>query len=147
MIKTSYEETMTNFKEYSTTSYPETKCGAHTVISTRCITNTNQSRYHSQCTVCHQILLLLVEHRASMKSFQALRSPAIPLTSFHDFLCFLSHPLLSFATFSSAYLSFYIPEYSNLMQSSLFLLFLYVMCAQSNSIFFFLSNFLLTSDG
>jgi hypothetical protein len=26
-----------------------------------------------------------VEQRASMKSFQALRSPAIPLTSFHDF--------------------------------------------------------------
>jgi hypothetical protein len=32
----------------------------------------------------HQVLLLLVEHRASMKSFQALRTPAIPLTSFHD---------------------------------------------------------------
>jgi len=32
----------------------------------------------------HQFLLLLVEHRASMKSFQALPSPAIPLTSFHD---------------------------------------------------------------
>jgi len=30
------------------------------------------------------------------------------------FLCFLSHPLLSFATFSSAYLSFNIPENSNL---------------------------------
>ena len=27
-----------------------------------------------------------MEHRASMKSFQALRSPAIPLTSFHDLL-------------------------------------------------------------
>ena len=37
----------------------------------------------------HQILLLLVEHRASMKSFQALRSPAIPLTSFHDLLVLL----------------------------------------------------------
>ena len=32
----------------------------------------------------HWILLLLVEHRASMKSFQALRSPTIPLTSFHN---------------------------------------------------------------
>ena len=31
----------------------------------------------------HQFLLLLVEHRASMQSFQTLRSPAIPLTSFH----------------------------------------------------------------
>ena len=37
----------------------------------------------------HQILLLVVEHRASMKSFQALRSPAIPLTSFHDLLVLL----------------------------------------------------------
>ena len=40
-----------------------------------------KQKYHH-----HQILSLLVEHRASMKSFQALRSPAIPLTSFHDFL-------------------------------------------------------------
>ena len=37
----------------------------------------------------HQFLLLLVEHRASMKSFQTLRSPAIPLTSFHDLPVFL----------------------------------------------------------
>jgi len=37
----------------------------------------------------HQILLLLVEQRASMKSFQALRSPAIPLTLFHDLLVLL----------------------------------------------------------
>ena len=43
------------------------------------------------------------------------------------FLCFLSHPLLSFAKFSSAYLSFYIFEDSNLMQFSLLLLFLYVI--------------------
>ena len=33
------------------------------------------------------------------------------------------------------------------MQFSLLLPFLYVMCVQSNSIFFFLSDFLLTSDG
>jgi hypothetical protein len=33
-----------------------------------------------------------VEHRASMKSFQALRSPAIPLTSFHDLPVFLISP-------------------------------------------------------
>ena len=39
----------------------------------------------------HQVLLLLVEHRASMKNLQALRSPAIPLTSFHD----LPVPLIS----------------------------------------------------
>ena len=37
----------------------------------------------------HQILLLLVQHRAYMKIFQALRSPAIPLTSFHDLLVLL----------------------------------------------------------
>jgi len=37
----------------------------------------------------HQILSLLVKHRASMKSFQTLRSPAIPLTSFHDLLVLL----------------------------------------------------------
>ena len=52
------------------------------------------------------------------------------------FLRFLSHPLLFFATFSSAYFSFYIPEDSNLMQFSLLLLFLSVMCVRSNSIFF-----------
>ena len=61
------------------------------------------------------------------------------------FLCVLSHPLLSFTTFSLAYLS-YVLEDSNLMQFFLLLLFLYVMCVQSNSIFFFLSDFLLTSD-
>jgi hypothetical protein len=63
------------------------------------------------------------------------------------FLCFLSHPPLPFATFSSPYLSLYIPEDSNLMQFSLLPLFLYVMCVQSSSIFFFLSALLLTSDG
>ena len=39
----------------------------------------------------HQVLLLLVKHKTSMKSFQALRSPVIPLTSFHD----LPVPLIS----------------------------------------------------
>jgi hypothetical protein len=34
-----------------------------------------------------------VQHRDSMKSFQALRSPALPLTSFHDFPV----PLISFS--------------------------------------------------
>jgi len=50
----------------------------------------------------HQILLLLVEHRVSMKNFQALPSPAVPLTSFHDLLVllisssvFLRHVLFS----------------------------------------------------
>ena len=37
----------------------------------------------------HPFLLLLVEHRASMKSFQALRSPSISLTSSHDLPVFL----------------------------------------------------------
>ena len=54
-----------------------------------------RSLYH------HQILLLLVEHRASMKSFQALWSLAIPLTSFHDLLVLLNsssiaHPHILF---------------------------------------------------
>ena len=40
--------------------------------------NTDIANHH------HRILLLLVEHNASMKNFQALRSPAIPLTLFHD---------------------------------------------------------------
>ena len=53
------------------------------------------------------------------------------------FLFLLFHLLLSFATFSSAYLFFYIPEDSNLMLFSLLLLLLCVMCVQSNSIFFF----------
>jgi len=44
------------------------------------------SYLHPTSLIHHQILLLLVEHRASMKSFQALWSPAIPLTSFHDLL-------------------------------------------------------------
>jgi hypothetical protein len=56
------------------------------------------------------------------------------------FLFLLFHPLLSFATFSSAYLFFYIPGDSNLMLFSLLLLLLCVMCVQSNSIFFFLKN-------
>jgi hypothetical protein len=89
----------------------------------------------------HQFFLLLVEHRASMRRFQALRSPAIPSTSFHDFLYFLFHPLLSLATFSSAYLFFCTPEDSNLMRFSLLLLLLYIMCVQSNSIFSLLSEY------
>jgi len=40
----------------------------------------------------HQLLLLLVKHRASVKSFQALRSPAVPLNSFHDLPVFLISP-------------------------------------------------------
>jgi hypothetical protein len=62
------------------------------------------------------------------------------------FLFLLFHPLLSFATFSSAYLFFCIPEDSNLMLFSLLLL-LCIMCVRSNSNFFFLSDFLLASVG
>jgi hypothetical protein len=51
---------------------------------------------HSWMQIHHQVLLLLVDHRASMKSFQALRSAAVRLTSFHD----LPVPLIS-ATFCS----------------------------------------------
>jgi len=40
----------------------------------------------------HQIILLFVENRTSMKSFQSLRAPAIPLTSLHDLLVFLIPP-------------------------------------------------------
>jgi len=61
------------------------------------------------------------------------------------FLYFLFRPLLSFATFFSAYLFFCIPEDCNPKQFSLLLLLLYVMCVLSSSIFFFLSEFLLVS--
>ena len=95
----------------------------------------------------HQILLLLVEHRASMKSFQALRSPPIPLTSFHDLLVLLisSSIVLCHVLFGLPLLLY--PWGFHLMQFSVLLLFLYVMCVQSNSIFFFSSDFLVTSDG
>jgi hypothetical protein len=63
------------------------------------------------------------------------------------FLFLLFHPLLSFATFSSAYLFFYIPDDSNLMLFSLLLLLLCVVWVQSNSIFIFLFGFLLASVG
>ena len=56
-------------------------------------------------------------------------------------LCFLSLPLLLFATFPSAYLSSCIPEDFNPMQIFLLLPFLYVMFVQSNSIFSFYPNF------
>jgi len=57
-----------------------------------------------------------------MKSIQALGPHSM------IFLFLLFHPLLSFATFSSAYLFFNIPENSNPMPFSLFLLLLCVMC-------------------
>ena len=39
-------------------------------------------RVPSKLLIYHQILSLLVEHRAFMKTFQPLQSPAVPLTSF-----------------------------------------------------------------
>ena len=68
-----------------------------------------------------------------------------PLSMIFLFLVF--HSLLSFATFSSAYIFLYIPEDSNLMLFSLLLLLLRVMYNQTNSIFFFLSDFLSASVG
>jgi hypothetical protein len=50
---------------------------------------------------------------------------------------------LSFATFSSAYRFFYIPEDSNLMRFSTLLLLLCVMCVPSNFIFFFWHGYVL----
>ena len=52
------------------------------------------------------------------------------------FLYPLFRPLLFFATFSSVYLFFYIPEDSNPMQFLLLLLLPYVRCVLSSSIFF-----------
>ena len=71
-----------------------------------------------------------------MKSFQALRSPAVPLTSFYDLPVFLISSSVVLRHFSLAYLFFYIPEDSNPMQFSLLLLLLFVMCVLSSSIFF-----------
>ena len=109
------------------------------LIGVQCCVNFNDHHY--------QVLLLLVEHRASMKSFQALQSPAIPLTLFHVFPVPLISPSIVLCHFSSAYLFVSIPEDFNLMLFSLLLLFLCVMCVQSNSISFFLSDFLLASAG
>ena len=47
------------------------------------------------------------------------------------FLCFLFYPILSFATFSSAYLFFYTHEDFNLMRFPLLHLLIYVMCVHA----------------
>ena len=65
-----------------------------------------------------------------MKSFQALRSPAIPLTSFHDLFV-----LLISSSIVLRHILLGLP------------LLLYPWRFQSNSIFSFLSDYLLTSDG
>jgi hypothetical protein len=66
----------------------------------------------------HRVLSLLVEHRATMKSFQALWSPAIPLTSFHDLPVFLISSSIVFR-----YVLFGLP------------LLLYAWGSQSNAVF------------
>ena len=76
-------------------------------------------------------------------SCQALRSPSIPLTSFHYLPVLLISSSIVLRQVSSAYLFFYIPEDSNLIQFSLLLQLLCVLCVQSNSVFFFLSDVLL----
>ena len=92
------------------------------------------------------IFRLLVQHRASVKSFQALRSPAITLTSFHGSSCVsyfvLYCPLPRSFRPTSSSISLRIPTP---MRFSLLLLLLYVMCVKSNSIPFFLFGFLLVS--
>ena len=110
--------------------------------------------HNCHSTLKYHIIIIIIKSFYSLWSighpWRASRHYSLhlsPLPRSMIFLCFLSHPLLSFTTFSLAYLSFYIPEDSNLMQFSLLLLFLYVMCVQSNSVFFLLSDFLLTSDG
>ena len=98
-------------------------------------------QYHIISHHHHQILSLLMKYRAPMK---ASMHWGLQLSPWPHSLT-LSHHLSFFATFSSACLSFHIPEDSNLTQFSLLLLYLYVTCVQSNSIFIFLSDFLLTS--
>jgi len=39
--------------------------------------------------MAHVTIIIIVEHRAPMKSFQVMWSPAILLTSFHDLLVLL----------------------------------------------------------
>jgi hypothetical protein len=97
--------------------------------------------------ICHhhhqQVLLLVVEHGIHEELPSVAISSCPPWPHSVIFLYFLFHPLLFFAMFSLAYLFFCTPEDSILMQFSLLLLFLDVMCVQSNSIFFFKSEFLL----
>ena len=82
---------------------------------------------------------------ASMKSFQALRSPSVPLTSFHH----LPVPLISSSTVLRHVLCCLpLLLYPCGFQSNAFsilLLLLCLMCVQPTSIFFFFSDFLLTS--
>ena len=87
-----------------------------------------------------------MEHRASMKSFQALRSSPTPLISFRDLLVLLisSSTVLRHLLFGLPLLLHPWGFQSNAVFS---IVPVYVMCVQSSSIFFFLSDYLFTSDG
>ena len=93
------------------------------------------------------IIIIIIESIYSLWSignpWRASKRCDLQLSPWPDsmiFLYFLFHPLLSFATFSLAYLFFHTPEDSNLMQFSLLLLLLYVICVQSNSFSSFYLN-------
>jgi len=93
----------------------------------------------------HQVLLLLVEHRASMKSFQALRSPTIHLTSFHDLpMILISSSIVPRHVVFGLPLLLYPRGFQSNAVFSIAPAF-YVTGVQSNSIFLFLCEFLLTS--
>jgi len=70
-----------------------------------CLSEFTESVYYHHHR--HQFLLLLVEHRASMKSFQALRSPAIPLTSYHNLPVFLISSSIVLLIFQNPILVFH----------------------------------------
>jgi hypothetical protein len=59
------------------------------ILSKEWLTNFQKIHWCSIYIDVHLVIVLLVEHTASLKNFQALRSPAIPLTSFHGLSVFL----------------------------------------------------------
>jgi hypothetical protein len=99
----------------------------------------SKNHYH------HRVLLLLVEHRASTKSFQALRSPTISLTSFHDLpMILISSSIVLRHVVCGLPLLLYPRGFQSNTAFSIAPAF-YVTGVQSNSIFLFLCEFLLTS--
>ena len=119
---------------------------AATAVALPIITELNIS-YHHYHHHHHQILLLLVEHRSSMKSFQAMRSSAIPLTSFHDLLVLISFSIvLRHVLFSLPRLLYPWGFQSNAV-FSIAPVSLRNVCPIQFHFFFFLSDYLLASDG
>ena len=55
-----------------------------------CSHNHHNHHYHH-----HKILSVLVNHSTSMKSSHSMRSPSVPLTSFHDLLVLLISPSIA----------------------------------------------------